>query len=266
MRRLKPVLGIGVACVAVSTGTAPAAQEPQLRTPIPLLTEADRQAARPSVDPHMHMGDEAVYAYTLLNRLEAWDADPGTGLAWEAEGWIGGDIDRFWWRSEGERVNGRTEAANLEAFFGRSFTPWWDWIAGVRHDFRPGESRDFAAFGLRGLAPQKFGLALTGYFGTGSRTALRFEAEYNLLFTNRLVLQPLVDVNLYGRNDPARGIGSGLSTVEAGLRLRYEITRRVAPYVGVVRERAFGNTADLRRADLEAVDDTRLVAGFRVWF
>lgn len=117
-----------------------------------------------------------------------------------------------------------------------------------------------------GLAPYKFEVEATAYLGPSGQTAARFEVEYETLLTNRLILQPLLEVNLYGKDDPRRGIGSGLSTVEAGLRLRYEFTRQFAPYIGVVRERAFGGTADLRRADDEDIDDTRFVAGLRIWF
>lgn len=242
---------------------AGAVREP--RTPIPILTDADRQAAIPASTMHV-AGDNAIHSYSLLNRLEAWDADPGTGLAWEGQGWIGQDVNRLWWRTEGERLDGETEAANVEALYGHAFSPWWDWVVGVRQDFKPGDDRTFAAFGVQGLAPQRFELSLTGYVGTGGETALRFETEYEILFTNRLILQPLLDVSLYGKNDAARGIGSGLATTEAGLRLRYEFTRRFAPYVGVVYERAFGKTADLRRAASEDVDDIRVVAGVRIWF
>lgn len=249
--------------VAANAGRDTAPSVP--RTPIPVLTDADRQAAIPASIVHM-AGDNAIHSYTLLNRLEGWDADPGTGLGWEGQGWIGQDINRLWWRTEGERVDGSTEAANLEALFGHSFTTWWDWVVGVRQDFKPGDARTFAAFGVQGLAPQRFELSLTGYVGTGSQTAIRFETEYELLFTNRLILQPLLDVSLYGKNDAARGIGSGLATAEAGLRLRYEFSRQFAPYVGVVYSRAFGKTADLRRAVSENVADTRAVAGLRIWF
>jgi copper resistance protein B len=136
----------------------------------------------------------------------------------------------------------------------------------VRHDFEPQGSQDFAAIGVMGLAPYKFEVAATAYVGSSGQTAARVEAEYETLLTNRLVLQPLVELNFYGKDDPGRGIGSGLSTVEAGLRLRYEFTRRFAPYIGVVRERTFGATADFRRADGQDIDDTRLVAGLRIWF
>lgn len=237
----------------------------QPRTPIPSVTDADRAAAiAPS---HVHdMFDNAIQSYVLINRLEVSDADPGTAFAWEGQGWIGTDLNRLWLRSEGERSDGHTEAADLELLYGRSISTWWDLVAGVRQDFKPGDSQTFAAIGVQGLAPQKFEIEATGYVGERGQTSARFEAEYELLLTNRLILQPLVEVNLFGKNDSARGIGSGLSTAEAGLRLRYEFTRKFAPYIGVVYERAFGNTADLRREELEDVDDTRAVIGLRTWF
>ena len=119
---------------------------------------------------------------------------------------------------------------------------------------------------MQGLAPYKFEVQATAYVGDGGRVEANVEAEYELLLTNRLILQPLVEVDFAAKDDEARGVGSGLSKAEAGLRLRYEFTRRFAPYVGVVHERAFGRTADLREADGEPVTDTRFVVGLRTWF
>lgn len=236
------------------------------RTPIPALTEQDRAAAVPPPSMGHATIDNGIHSYSLLNRLEAWDADPGTALAWEGEGWIGTDLDRFWWRTEGERSDGRTESADLELLYGRSVSRWWDLVGGLRHDFKPGHSQNFAAIGVQGLAPQKFQVRATAYLGEGGQSAARVEAEYELLLSNRLILQPRVEAEAWGKRDAARGIGSGLATVELGLRLRYEFTRRFAPYVGLVHERAFGNTADLRRQASEPRDDTRIVVGLRTWF
>lgn len=244
-------------------GMSQAPKEPI--TPIPVLTDADRAAAVPPEHGHM-VHDNSIQNFVLINRLEAWDADPGTGMAWEGQAWFGTDLNRLWLRSEGERVSGKTEGADLEVLYGRSIARWWDLVAGVRHDFQPAGSQSFAALGVMGLAPQKFEVAATAYIGERGQTSARVEAEYELLLTNRLVLQPLVEANFYGKNDPLRGIGSGLSTIEAGFRLRYEVIREFAPYIGIVRERAFGNTADLRRNEGEDLDDTRIVAGFRIWF
>ncbi len=242
---------------------APAPNEP--KTPIPALTDADRAAAVPPHGGH-DMMDNAIHGYALLNRLETWNDSPGRGVAWEGRGWIGTDLNRAWLRTEGERVSNRTESADAEILYGHSVSPWWDVVAGVRHDSKPGDGQTFAAIGVQGLAPQKFEVETTAYLGQRGQTALRFEAEYELLLTNRLILQPLVEVNAYGKDDRLRGIGSGLSTAEAGIRLRYEFTRQFAPYIGVTREQAFGRTADFRREESGQRGDTRFVLGFRTWF
>ncbi|BCT93888.1 copper resistance protein B [Lysobacter helvus] len=237
----------------------------ELRTPIPALTDADREAARPTEHHHAEH-DNTVHSKVLFNRLEAFDADHGNGLAWEGQAWIGTDTDKVWLRSEGERVDDRTESADLEVMYGRPIARWWDVVGGVRHDFKPGKSQDWAAIGLVGIAPYKFEVEATAYVGASGRTAARIEAEYEVLLTNRLILQPLVEANFNGKDDERRGVGSGLSTMEAGLRLRYEVHRKFAPYIGVVYERAFGDTADFRRALGEDKSDTRIVVGVRVWF
>lgn len=234
-------------------------------TPIPPLTDADRAAAVAPSSPHPGL-ENAIQGMLLLNRLELWDAEGELRQAWEADGWIGTDLDRLWLRSDGERQGGATEAADLELLYGHSFSTRWDVVAGLRHDFRSQDSRSFVALGIQGLAPQWFEISATAYLGEGGRSAARLEVEYELLFSGRLILQPLLEADLYGKSDPMRGIGSGLSTAELGLRLRYEFTRRFAPYIGVGHERAFGRTATLRRAAGEAVHDTRVVLGLRTWF
>ena len=242
-----------------------AAPPAQPRTPIPVVTDADRKAA--IAPAHAHPAhDNTIKSHVLLNRLETWDSDPGTGSGWEGQGWVGTDLNRIWVRSEGERTDGQTESADLEVLYGRSISTWWDVVAGVRHDFKPGASQNFAAIGVQGLAPMKFEVSATTYLGEDGQAAANVEAEYELLLTNRLILQPLVEATAYGKNDPRRGIGSGLSAVEAGLRLRYEFTRKFAPYIGVVYERAFGNTADMRREHGDSFEDTRVVIGLRTWF
>ncbi len=247
-------------------GHGAAAAPSQPREPIPAVTQADRAAAFPPLKHHMEHAP-AINHYVVFNRLEAVDADEGSAQAWEGQAWIGNDTDRLWLRTEGEREQGRTESAQLEALYGRAISPWWDFVVGARHDFRPGpSSQTWAAIGVQGLSPYKFEVSATAYLGESGRTAAAIEAEYELLLTNRLILQPLVELEFNGKDDPARGVGAGLSTAEAGLRLRYEITRQFAPYIGVSWERSFGDTADYRRAHGERAEDTRLVAGVRVWF
>lgn len=236
-----------------------------LREPIPVLTESDRAAAFPAVAGHA-AHDSGVFGLAQLSRFEGWNADEGTGLLWDGQGWMGGDLDKLWLRTEGERVDDTTEAADIELLYGRAVARWWDVVAGVRHDFDPGPSRAWVAIGIVGLAPQKFEVEATAYLGESGRAAAQLEVEYDMLLTNRLILQPLLELNASSQDDPERGLGSGVTTVEASLRLRYEITRQFAPYLGLVYERAYGETADFRRTEGEDVDDTRVVAGLRVWF
>jgi copper resistance protein B len=222
-------------------------------------------AAKKALSGHA-AADNAIHSYILFNQLEVREGDPDAAFAWELQMWIGTDLTRLWLRSEGERVSGRTESAEVEVLYGRSISPWWNIVAGVRHDVKPGDPRTFGAIGVQGLAPQWFELAATLYLGDGGQSAARITAEYELLFTNRLMLQPRVELNLHGKSDVARGIGSGLSNVEAGMRLRYEITRQFSPYIGLEWTKAFGKTAELLRGSPDGVSDARAVAGIRVWF
>ncbi|HWS78241.1 MAG TPA: copper resistance protein B [Thermomonas sp.] len=235
------------------------------REPIPQVTDADRAAAFPEVHAH-HQHGTALHSYWLLDRLEVADGDDGNELAWEGTAWIGGDVRKLWLRSEGHAADGEVESGRIEVLVGQGVRAWWDVVAGVRHDIGEGPSRTWAALGVQGLAPYKFEVSATAYLGQGGRTAAVLEAEYDTLLSNRLILQWRAEAQLHGKDDPALGIGAGLGTVEAGLRLRYEVTRQFAPYIGLEHGRAFGNTADLRRAAGHDAGETQIVAGVRVWF
>lgn len=235
------------------------------RTPIPPVTPEDRAAAFPAVHPHTMHGMDAHH-YLLFNQLETRHADGNNSLAWDFSGWYGTDIDRIRFRSEGEHVDKGMESANLELFYSHAVSRWWDAMVGIRHDFGQGPARTFAAIGLLGLAPYKFEVEATGYVGESSQTGLGLEIEYETLFSNRLIGQWLVEVEAWGKDDIEHGIGSGLSTLEAGFRLRYEFTRQFAPYIGVTWQRAYGGTADLRRVSGREIEDTRLLLGLRTWF
>ncbi|WP_178118585.1 copper resistance protein B [Pseudomonas sp. SZ57] len=246
---------------APSTQVAPA----QSRTPIPPITDADRAAVYTSHAGHQ-VHDSAINSYFLADKLEWQDANDGSALAWDLSGWIGGDIDRLLLRSEGERTNGKTEEAEIQALWGHSISPWWDVVAGARQDFKPGAPQTWAAFGLQGQAISDLDIEATAFIGEAGQTAARLEADYDLQLTSNVVLQPTAELNFYGKNDPQRGNGSGLSTSEFGLRLRYEIIPQFAPYIGVSWDRSYGKTADYAREDDEDTQDARLVVGVRMWF
>jgi copper resistance protein B len=238
-------------------------------SPVTPISEAERAAAFPALG-DMRTSDmmleNPLNKLVVIDRFESQDSSQGDVLDWNVESWIGRDLRRLWVRSEGERRGGETERAELELLWGLDLSPWWELVAGARTDFAPGNDRTWAAVGVSGLAPYRLDVEATAYLGSGSRTALRLETTYEVLVTNRWILTPLLELNWHGQTDRPRLVGSGLSAGELGLRLRYELRREVAPYLGLTRELAFGRTADLTRAAGRDTDDTRLVAGVRVWF
>ena len=233
-------------------------------TPVPPITAADRAVAFPDVESHA-LRDNTVFAFLLFDQLEWQGGESTDGVNWDAKGWVGGDRNRLWFRSEGQADDARLGAAEAHLFYGRAVARWWDVVVGVRQDVRSGPAQTWAAFGVQGLAPYWFEVEATGYVSKGGQTTARLEAEYKLLLTNRLVLQPLVEVNLFGQRDEARGIGAGLSHAEISLRVRYEFRRELAPYVGVAWHNTFGETRDLAEAAGDTIAGPRFVAGLRLW-
>ena len=210
--------------------------------------------------------DDPLLTLVILDELEYRDAD-GSGLqTWNAQGWLGKDLQKLWVKTEGERSGGSTEDAELQFLYSKSVARYWEFQTGIRQDFKPSPSRTWAAIGFQGLAPYFFEIDTAFFIGESGRTALRLEAEYDLLLTQRLILTPDIEVNFYGQDDPDIGIGSGLSNLEAGLRLRYEIRREFAPYIGVNWSRLFGDTADFAAAAGADSSDLQLTIGLRAWF
>jgi len=233
---------------------------------IPPITDADRAAAFPDVHAHQAVHGEGVHYFVLFDHAEWESGEDGGTASWGNRGWIGGDMNRFWFRTGGHAEGGRLAEANVHALYGRAIARWWDLVAGVRQDFRPGPARTWAAVGLQGLAPYWFELEATAYVGEGGRTHLHVETEYELLLTQQLVLQPGLGLDVYGRSDRERRIGSGLSALEAGVRLRYEIRREFAPYIGITWTRKVLGTAALAREAGEGTGGAGLAIGIRAWF
>ena len=214
----------------------------------------------------LRMADEHNFGALLIDRLERVYTDNGDTTAYDAQAWFGRDYDRLVLKAEGDVARGRLQEARTEALWGHAVATFWDTQLGARYDYGVGSDRGWLAFGIQGLAPYWFNVDATAYAGSRGRTALRLGAEYEMLLTQKLILQPRIEMNLYGKRDEAREIGRGLSDASAGLRLRYEFTRQIAPYVGVEWARKFGGTADFARVAGEATQNTRLVAGLRFWF
>lgn len=240
-------------------------RQSELPAGIPPITDADRAAAFPDVEGHA-VHDDTVSYFVLFDQLEWQSGNGDSAVSWDNKGWVGKDRDRLWFRTEGESEGESLEHAEAHLLYGRAVARWWDLVVGLRQDVRPGPARTWASVGIQGLAPYWFEVEATAYVGTSGRTLFRFETEYEWLLTNRLVLQPLVEVDIYGKSDPERGIGAGLSSADAGLRLRYEIRRELAPYVGVLWNWKFFGTADLAEARGDDTGGAKLLLGLRMWF
>jgi copper resistance protein B len=186
--------------------------------------------------------------------------------AYELQARYGRDYDRLVLKAEGEVDGGKLEEARTELLWGHAVAVHWDMQLGVRHDSGVGPNRSWLAFGVQGLAPYWFEIDATAYVGDEGRSALRLEADYELLLTQKLILQPRVEANLYGKRDAERALGSGLSDLTIGVRLRYEIRREFAPYVGIERANKYGATADYVRAEGQRTSESRIIAGLRFWF
>lgn len=191
----------------------------------------------------------------------------GDTYEWNGEAWFGSDEHRFVLKSEGEGARGHgVEDAEAQALYSRPVGVYTDFQVGLRHDFEPGPSRTYATLGFETLRPGWVEAEGSLYVSQKGHLSARFEGSTDFRLTQRLVLQPRAELNLAAQDDARRGIGAGLSDAEVGLRLRYEILREFAPYVGVVWSRKFGDTADFARAEGEDVEDVRAVVGLRAWF
>ncbi len=210
--------------------------------------------------------DDPLLIKIMMDQLEKRGSGVGSEDAWDVEGWIGKDLTKLWIKTNGKRAFGKTEDGELQILYSKAVSTFWDFQTGIRHDFEPSPSRSWWAIGLKGLAPYFFEIDTALFIGESGHTALRAEAEYELLLTQRLVLTPEIEINLFSRDDPATGTGSGLSDIEAGLRLRYEIRREFAPYIGVNWSRLYGKTADFAQAAGESSSDTQFTIGLRAWF
>jgi len=213
-----------------------------------------------------HMDDNPWNTMVLLDRFEWQDADEGDALVWDINAWTGTDDHRVLLRASGERVDGTTDENRVELLWWHPVASRWDLVAGIRQDLEPETARSYAALGIQGLAPWWVHVEATAYIGERGQTAATLEVETDWLLTNRLILTPRVEAEAYGRDDASNGIGKGFSEIAAGLRLRYEIRRKFAPYVGVEWSGKLGDTADFARASGESVRDARWVAGIRAWF
>jgi len=203
----------------------------------------------------------------MADRLEVQSSDNEATLLWDLQGWYGGDLNKLYLKSEGEFSfeDDEIEDAELQALWSRAVSPFWDIQTGIRQDFEP-KGRTHAVVGVQGLAPYWFEVDAAAFVSTDGDVSARIEGEYELRLSQRLVLQPRAEVEFSAQDIPELDIGSGLTGVDAGVRLRYEFKREFAPYVGVEWQGSFGETRDLIEAAGGDGDEIVAVAGLRAWF
>lgn len=207
----------------------------------------------------------ALISQVMANELEYTGSDGGHGYRWHIEAWYGGDLNRAVFRTKAEGA-GALETAEVQALYSRAVGPYADLQVGLRYDIEPHPNRTYLTIGAQALLPYWFEAEGALFVGEGGQLLGRLEGSYDLMLTQLLVLQPNAEVNLALRDDAAVSLGSGFSSAEVGLRLRYEFSREFAPYIGILWERKFGRTADLARLAGEDPEATRFVGGLRAWF
>lgn len=209
--------------------------------------------------------DDPLLTMVNIDQLEKRNGDEDP-FVFEAQAWMGYDLNKIWLKTEAERVEGENESVELQLLYSKAFSPFWNLQVGARRDFKPEPGRNWGVIGFQGIAPYYVEIDTALFVGESGRTALRFEAEYELMLTQRLVLIPEIELNFFGKTDEETETGSGLSNSEVGLRLAYEIRREFAPYIGVNWERKYGTTADFAKDEGESTNDTQLVIGVSAWF
>jgi copper resistance protein B len=240
--------------------TAAAAQMPPALDQPELVTGME-----PFVGGMPPVEDRGVFAHALLNQNEGRYNGINTQYRWSGEAWAGTDYNRLWIRSEGTVAKGKVEDGIQEFLFSRAITTFFDLQGGLRSDLDSLPTRNWASLGIEGLAPGFFNIEATGYASAQGHLSARFEGYYDLLITNRLILQPQIELTFYSKSDPSREVGPGLSEIDAGLRLRYGFTRKLAPYIGVTYEGKYGQTANFAKQAGQSTSDFRFTFGLRIW-
>ncbi len=242
-----------VACLALAAFLTPAqAFAQQANWPIPIH-------------------DDQIRWFLFLEQVEFASTSDTNAAVWDVQAWIGGDYNRLWFKSEGDRTD-RAGAGEFEvqALYSRLIASYWDFQVGVRYDRQLGSGPNFQrvhlVVGFEGLAPYWFEMEPVLFISEDGDVSARVEASYDLLLTQRLILQPEVEINLAASTVEEWGVGSGLNDLSLDLRLRYEIRRQFAPYLGVSWFQRFGETADLARSEGERVAGVTILGGVRVWF
>jgi copper resistance protein B len=224
----------------------------------------------PEFSNDLMMGDK-TYVYLIAEKLEYRSISGVDPIMWEVQGYVGKDLNKFWFKSHGEALTTESEAEmEFQGLYSRAIGPYFDIQGGIRYDLAyqgsGNKSRGFAVIGLQGMAPYFFHIDGGMYISEDGDLSASVEAEYDLLFTQRLIGQPVFETKVALQDAPEWGVGSGINNIGLGFRLRYEFARKFAPYIGINWERKLGETADMARVGGGHVSNLSLLAGVRMWF
>jgi copper resistance protein B len=263
-RNRLPISPIGVALAMTCFAAAALAQ-----SAAPGASPHAASIAPPSEAGMAPVDDNTIFWHVLFDQFEGRGNGPDTNFRWDGEAWAGTDYNRLWLKSEGFlHGNEQVSDGDIEAFYDRPiwFLRYFDWQVGLRYDVDSYPQRLWGTIGIEGLAPDFFDTELTLYARDAGHFAARYTGWYDIFLTNRLIAQPELETNVYSKREPGRGLGSGFSDIDMGLRVRYEFSRKFAPYVGVAYDQVFGETAAFTRNEGGTVHDVRLIFGTRVWY
>lgn len=232
------------------------------------IQQVSAQMSMPSPGMKDSMMESPLLAHARLDQFEGRSSGSKSEFRWDGEGWIGTDMNKLWVKSEGFSDDSMVRDGDHEALYDRPISRlrYFDAQIGVRADLDSGPHPVWAALGIEGLAPGYFEIAPTLYIRDGGHIAGRLTGSYDLLLTQRWIVQPEAELNLYSKDDPDRHIGSGLSDLDAGVRVRYEVSRKFAPYIGFAYSGKYGNTASYSRTAGERTSDSQFVFGLRLWY
>jgi len=225
-----------------------------LALPVPVLAQSG-----------IELMDNHVLVELMVDEFEFVDVADENDFAWDLDVSAGGDLHKFWSKTRGHRGNDGDET-ELQLLYSKAVLPFWDFQTGVRRDFDPARDRNWAVVGVQGLAPYFFEVEAELFLAEGGQTSLRVKGEYELLLTQRLILSPELEITGFGRDEPGTLSGSGLSELEFDVRLRYEVKRELAPYIGLGWHRLYGSSRDFARIAGRDEDELVFSIGVRGWY
>ncbi|MDA3920741.1 MAG: copper resistance protein B [Salinisphaera sp.] len=265
MQRTRMGIALVLASVALPAAAANPPGKANPNSVVPGGAANPSSGAPANWTPPIH--DDAIHQYTSINRLEYGTGNAPSSYLWEGQGWVGGDINRFWWKTEGEGANagGSPDSTSFEADYGRAITPFWNALIGGRYDLYPSSNRAFGMLKLQGLTPLYLDTELSVYVSQDGVPSFRGEFQYEPLISQRLRLAPRAEINI-GARDAGYGLGGGLQNTQLGLRLKYQVRRELVPYIGVRWEQKYGDTADIARAEGQNTSSTAFVVGLSAWY